>query len=33
MPPTEKMATERDQSVVSVVGWMGSPYRWAHVWL
>jgi hypothetical protein len=25
MPPTEKMATERDQSVVSVVGKMGSP--------
>lgn len=25
MPPTEKMATERDQSVVSVAGEMLSP--------
>lgn len=31
MPPTEKMATERDQSVVRVAGLMGSLYRYSHV--
>lgn len=31
MPPTEKMATERDQSVVRVAGLMGSSYRYSQV--
>ena len=31
MPPMEKMATDRDQSEVSVPRGMGSPYRWCHV--
>lgn len=31
MPPTEKMATDRDQSVVMVVLGMVSSYRANHV--
>lgn len=31
MPPTEKMATERDHSVVRVPGLMGSSYRYNQV--